>query len=180
MSAPINSSATDHELDDQRIEIVIGTLLRTGVLLAAAVVLAVAPAQAKPKANACAFKDKQHVTVTGIARSIKTFAEEPGATIAVEGGATFAGGPDFHAMIYSASGDLSARIAEVGYGDNESGGCSASDFADFPRGAIALAPPGNCFRRDAVVNAVAAGAVVQDWRGAEVPPVLVPAPPVQM
>jgi len=88
-----------------------------------------------------------------------TFAEEPGATIAVEGGATFAGGPDFHAMIYSASGDLSARIAEVGYGDNESGGCSASDFADFPRGAIALAPPGNCFRRDAVVNAVAAGAV---------------------
>ena len=88
-----------------------------------------------------------------------TFAEEPGATIEVAGGATFAGGPDFHAMIYSASGDLSARIAEVGYGDNQSGGCSPSDFADFPRGAIALAPPGSCFRREAVVNAVDAGAV---------------------
>jgi Zn-dependent M28 family amino/carboxypeptidase len=88
-----------------------------------------------------------------------TFSEEPGASIAVAGGATFVGGPDFHAMIYSASGDLSARIAEVGYGDNERGGCSQSDFADFPRGAIALAPPGQCFRRDAVVNAVNAGAV---------------------
>ena len=51
------------------------------LLLAAAVVLAVAPAQAKPKANACAFKDKQHVTVTGIARSIKTLAEEPGESL---------------------------------------------------------------------------------------------------
>ena len=88
-----------------------------------------------------------------------TFAEEPGATIAIAGGASFDAGPDFHAMIYSSSGDLSGRIAEVGYGDDERGGCSASDFADFPRGAIALAPPGNCFRRDAVVNAVDAGAV---------------------
>lgn len=88
-----------------------------------------------------------------------TFAEEPGATIKLAGGATFTGGPDFHAMIYSASGELSARIAEVGYGDNETGGCSPSDFADFPRGAIALSPPGNCFRRDAVMNAVQAGAV---------------------
>ena len=88
-----------------------------------------------------------------------TFAEEPGATIGVAGGTTFAGGPDFHAMIYSSSGDLTARIAEVGFGDNESGGCSPSDFADFPPGAIALAPPGNCFRRDAVLNAVDAGAV---------------------
>lgn len=88
-----------------------------------------------------------------------TFVEEPGATIQVAGGASFDAGPDFHAMIYSSSGDLSARIAEVGYGDDESGGCSASDFADFPSGAIALAPPGPCFRRDAVENAIDAGAV---------------------
>lgn len=88
-----------------------------------------------------------------------TFVEDPGATIQLEGGASFVGGPDFHAMIYSSSGALRARIAEVGYGDNESGGCSPSDYADFPRGAIALAPPGNCFRRDAVLNAVDAGAV---------------------
>jgi aminopeptidase Y len=88
-----------------------------------------------------------------------TFAEEPEATLQVAGGTACAGGPDFHAMIYSSSGDLTAPVAEVGYGDNESGGCSPSDFADFPRGAIALAPPGNCFRRDAVLNAVEAGAV---------------------
>jgi aminopeptidase Y len=89
-----------------------------------------------------------------------TFTEEPGATIIIgSGGQSFAAGQDFHAMIYSAPGDLTARIVEVGEGTDESGGCAASDFADFPRGAIALAPRGPCFRRDAVVNAVAAGAV---------------------
>ena len=88
-----------------------------------------------------------------------TFVEEPGATVRVGGGASFSGGPDFHAMIYSASGDLTARIVEVGEGEDQRGGCAASDFADFPRGAIALAPPGPCFRRDAVTNAVDAGAV---------------------
>ena len=89
-----------------------------------------------------------------------TFAEEPGASVRVDGGgASFSAGPDFHAMIYSAGGDLTARIVEVGEGTDESGGCAASDFADFPRGAIALTPPGPCFRRDAVTNAVAAGAV---------------------
>src|SRR6185503_2150091 len=34
----------------------------------------------------------------------------------------------------------------------------ATDFAAFPSGAIALAPPGPCFRRNVVLNAVAAGA----------------------
>ena len=89
-----------------------------------------------------------------------TFTEVPGATISIgAGGASFAAGQDFHAMIYSAAGDVSGRIVEVGEGADESGGCAASDFDDFPRGAIALAPPGPCFRRDAVLNAVAAGAV---------------------
>jgi Zn-dependent M28 family amino/carboxypeptidase len=88
-----------------------------------------------------------------------TFDEEPAASVRIAGGGSFAGGPDFHAMIYSASGDLTARIVEVGEGADDSGGCAASDFASFPRGAIALTPPGPCFRRDAVANAVAAGAV---------------------
>ena len=88
-----------------------------------------------------------------------TFVELPGASIRIAGGGAFDGGPDFHAMIYSAPGDLTARIEVVGEDEDESGGCAASDFADFPRGAIALAPPGRCFRRDAVVNAVDAGAV---------------------
>lgn len=88
-----------------------------------------------------------------------TFTEEPGASIRVgAGGAAFVGGPDFHAMIYSAAGEITAPIAPVGFETNESGGCLASDFADFPRGAIALAPPGRCLRRDAVLNAFDAGA----------------------
>jgi Zn-dependent M28 family amino/carboxypeptidase len=88
-----------------------------------------------------------------------TFAEEAGSSIQVgRGRATFAGGPDFHAMIYSASGEISAPVVEVGYGDDGSGGCEASDFEGLPAGAIALTPPGPCFRRDAVLNAVQAGA----------------------
>jgi aminopeptidase Y len=89
-----------------------------------------------------------------------TFAEEPGGSISIgSGGPSFASGQDFRAMIYSAAGNVSGRIVEVGEGTDESAGCVASDFDDFPRGAIALAPPGPCFRRDAVLNAVAAGAV---------------------
>jgi Zn-dependent M28 family amino/carboxypeptidase len=87
-----------------------------------------------------------------------TFLEEPGASIRIGGGAAFVGGPDFHAMIYSATGELTARIAEVGFGTDEDGGCEASDFTGFPRGAIAVAPAGPCFRRDVVLNAVDAGA----------------------
>ena len=88
-----------------------------------------------------------------------TFAEEPGASIAVDaGGPSFVGGTDFHAMIYSASGEIAGAVAAVGFADNQEGGCAATDFDGFPRGAIALAPPGPCFRRQVVLNAVAAGA----------------------
>jgi Zn-dependent M28 family amino/carboxypeptidase len=87
-----------------------------------------------------------------------SFAEDPGASLSIDGGATFAGGADFHAMIYSASGEVRGRVVAIGFEDSESGGCQASDFADFPRGAVALTPPGRCFRRDVVLNAVAAGA----------------------
>ncbi len=87
-----------------------------------------------------------------------TFSEAPGASIRVAGGGpAFDGGPDFHAMIYSAGGEITAPMVPVGFAI-ESGGCLASDFADFPDGAIALAPPGGCLRRDVVVNAGEAGA----------------------
>lgn len=89
---------------------------------------------------------------------MNTFAEDPGASLSIDGGATFAGGADFHAMIYSASGEVRARVVAVGFEDGQSGGCQASDFADFPQGAVALTPPGRCFRRDVVLHAVAAGA----------------------
>ena len=88
-----------------------------------------------------------------------TFAEDPGGSISIGGGgATFAAGADFHAMIYSASGEITARVVAVGFDEGQSGGCAASDFAHFPSGAVALTPPGPCFRRDVVLNAVAAGA----------------------
>jgi len=87
-----------------------------------------------------------------------TFAEAPGASIRVEDGATFAGGTDFKAMIYSAGGEISAPVVEVGYSGAANGGCEAADFAGFPAGAIAVAPPGPCFRRQVVLNAVEAGA----------------------
>src|SRR6185503_2029346 len=85
------------------------------------------------------------------------FRELPGSTVEVRGGASFAAGNDFNAMIYSGSADLTAPIDEVTGGQ---GGCEPSDFAGFQGGAIALVPPGGgCFRRDVVVNAQAAGAV---------------------
>jgi hypothetical protein len=93
-----------------------------------------------------------------------TFRELPGGTVSVlDGGPTFASGDDFHAMIYSASGDVSAPVATVGFPGSSGGageqGCSASDWAEFPAGAIALTPAGPCFRRDEVEHAVDAGAV---------------------
>lgn len=87
-----------------------------------------------------------------------TFTELPGATIAVAGGGTFTAGSDFHAMIYSAGGDIRAHVVAVGFADDESGGCTPADFADLPSGFIALAPPGPCFRRQVVENAIEAGA----------------------
>lgn len=91
--------------------------------------------------------------------AMATFAELPGARIQVSSGPAFASGGDFRAMIYSPGGEIRAPVAAVGYGGEERGGCDASDFTAFPVGAIALAPPGPCFRRQVVLNAVAAGAV---------------------
>jgi len=88
-----------------------------------------------------------------------TYLELPGGTVGVDGGPTFETGDDFKAMIYSASGDFSAAVTPVGFDDGQNGGCDAADFDGFVAGTIALAPPGSCFRRQVVLNAVAAGAV---------------------
>ena len=74
------------------------------------------------------------------------FAEYPGASITIGGGgATFGAGADFHAMIYSGSGDITARVVTAGFDEGERGGCDASDFATFPTGAIALTPRDRAF-----------------------------------
>lgn len=88
-----------------------------------------------------------------------TYVELPGGVVEVAGGPTFETGADFKAMIYSASGDLTAAVTSIGFGDDERGGCAESDFDGFVEGTIALAPPGPCYRREVVLRAVAAGAV---------------------
>ena len=96
-------------------------------------------------------------SVTTPVAEMSIFRELPGSTVDVDGGPSFAAGDDFHAMIYSGGGDLTAPIEEVTGGE---GGCEPSDFDGFERGAIALVPPGGgCFRRQVVVNAQSAGAV---------------------
>jgi Zn-dependent M28 family amino/carboxypeptidase len=102
-------------------------------------------------------------TVSTPVVDITAFRELPGSRLAIEGGATLESGRDFRAMLYSAAGDLTAPLATVGFPDSPGGegnqGCDADDFAGFPAGAIAITPPGPCFRRQTVQNAVAAGAV---------------------
>jgi Zn-dependent M28 family amino/carboxypeptidase len=93
-----------------------------------------------------------------------TFRELPGSTIEVQGyGTAFAAPDEFKAMIFAASGALSAAVATVGYPGSPGGegrqGCAADDWAGFPDGAIALTPPGPCYRRDEAILAQEAGAV---------------------
>ena len=65
---------------------------------------------------------------------------------------TWADDGDLRAMIFSGSGDVTARVTAA------EGGCEAGDLAGFPEGDVALLEPGPCLRRDQVVNAQAAGA----------------------
>jgi Zn-dependent M28 family amino/carboxypeptidase len=82
---------------------------------------------------------------------------------------------DFKPLLYSAAGDVDAQVTGVGLhpnapaGDRSGGGCSASDFTDFPTGDIAVVQPGPCFRRDQLENAQAAGAaaLIVAYPGAE-------------
>lgn len=78
------------------------------------------------------------------------------------GATSFASGEDFKAMLYSASGDVTAPLVAVGFDVDAHGlvglGCDLSDFDGFPEGAVALVQAGPCFRRDQVTNAQTAGA----------------------
>lgn len=105
-----------------------------------------------------------------------TFQELPGSMIEVEGGPAFAAPDDFHAMIFSGSGDVTAEVATVGFPDSPGGegsqGCAAADWAAFPAGAIALTPAGPCYRRDEAILAQDAGAVAivvayPDWESGQ-------------
>jgi Zn-dependent M28 family amino/carboxypeptidase len=83
---------------------------------------------------------------------ITTFRELPGSLLEV-GDHTFHGPDELHALIYSAGGDVRGEIAILA-----ASGCEASDFADLPRGAIAVTTKSGCLRRQQVTTAAAAGA----------------------
>jgi Zn-dependent M28 family amino/carboxypeptidase len=92
---------------------------------------------------------------------------------------------DFKAMIYSASGEATAKVFALGFdpnakpGDRNGLGCDAAHWAGVPAGSIVLLQPGPCRRHDAVVNAQNAGAVAvitsyADWpRDAVLRPTLI-------
>jgi Zn-dependent M28 family amino/carboxypeptidase len=81
--------------------------------------------------------------------------------------ATYTNGRDFASMTYSGSGDATAETFAVDLnltpegaadGTSNSSGCTASDFAGFVAGKIALMQRGTCPFADKAANAKAAGA----------------------
>jgi hypothetical protein len=66
-------------------------------------------------------------------------------------------GPDFIVMRYSGDGNVTARVVPV-RSTSTASGCSGSDFAGFPNGAIALMKRGECPFSQKAENAQGAGA----------------------
>jgi Zn-dependent M28 family amino/carboxypeptidase len=75
---------------------------------------------------------------------------------------TFVGADHLHALIFSASGDITAPVVAVAVSDDGqpigSGGCDSDDWVDFPAGAVAVVGAGPCGRRQMVDHAQAADA----------------------
>jgi len=89
------------------------------------------------------------------------FNETAPAELAV-GGQTFTGADHLHALIFSASGDITAPVVDVAVdGDGQpigSGGCDRDDWVDFPAGAVAVVGGAPCGRRQMVEQAQTADA----------------------
>lgn len=72
---------------------------------------------------------------------------------------------DFRAMLYSASGDVTAKVVALGFdpnaspGDRNGLGCNPADWASVAAGTIVLVQPGPCRRYDVVLQAQVAGAL---------------------
>ena len=81
----------------------------------------------------------------------------------VGGGSAFEDLHDLKAMLFSASGDVTAPIRALGFNplagpETPAGlGCSPDDWSDVPAGIVVLVQPGPCRRHDVVVNAQSAG-----------------------
>jgi Zn-dependent M28 family amino/carboxypeptidase len=93
------------------------------------------------------------------------FHQTAAASLTLTGGATFADPRDIKAMVFSAAGDVTGPLFDLGFDPNadpavrDGLGCSGTDWAAVPRGAIVLVQPGPCRRYDVVQNAAAAGVV---------------------
>ena len=89
------------------------------------------------------------------------FIETAPAELAVNG-QTFVGADHLHALIFSASGDITAPVVAVAVSDDGrpigSGGCDSDDWVDFPAGAVAVVGAGPCGRRQMVDHAQTADA----------------------
>jgi hypothetical protein len=107
--------------------------------------------------------------------TVPLFTEVGTGRLEIPDGPAFEAGRDFKAMVFSASGDVSAKVVAVGFDrdadptaflERPAGkGCAANDFPPSARGAILLVQPGPCFRRAQVQNAQQAGvlAIVVAW-----------------
>lgn len=102
------------------------------------------------------------------ALTIPLFHEEGQSLLEIPGAPTFQMGRDFRGMLFSASGDLTARVVPVGFDrkadpltfpEHPTGRGCVGDMPDEVRGAIVLVQPGNCFRRSQVDTAQSHGAV---------------------
>lgn len=94
------------------------------------------------------------------------FADGTGDELAVlgEGGRRFEPGKDFGPFMFSPAGSVEARVVDLGWDAAatrpDGPGCRSEDYAGRDvSGAIVVVRPGPCYRRDAVLNAQAAGAV---------------------
>jgi len=100
----------------------------------------------------------------GPARPVPVHVLRRGSAVALIVGEQFWRGADWlHAMLYSASGDVTGVVQSVKLTPDgrliNTGGCDPAEWSDFVAGHIALIESGPCLRRDQVLNAQNAGAI---------------------
>ena len=101
--------------------------------------------------------------------TVPSFSEVGTSLLTVPGGPELTAGRDFRAMLFSAGGDVRARVEAIGFdrsadpgafGVRPSGlGCSPGDMPASVRGTLVLVQPGPCYRRVQALAAEAAGAL---------------------
>lgn len=99
--------------------------------------------------------------------ALSSFVQEAPSVLAIEapGAPQLEDLRDFKAMLYSATGDVTAKVVTLGFdpaaqpGDRNGLGCNPADWASVAAGTIVLVQPGPCRRYDVVLQAQVAGAL---------------------